>query len=515
VDGLTDSTYFTVTGAASFGTAGIDATTGAWTFTPSDPNWFGSDSFTVTVTDDLGGTTTQVVSITLANVNDGPVAANDAYTTSEDIPLTTTLATGVLANDTDVDLDTLTVNTTPIVNVTNGSLVLNADGSFTYTPNSGWSGLDTFTYQITDGNGGSAQGTVTLTVVGVNDAPVITSHGGAGSATLSLAENLSGVTTVTATDVDGDPLTYSIVGGADAARFTLDPTTGALRFVGAPDYENPTDGGGNNVFDVQVQVSDAQGGTDTQSLAITVTDVLEGSAPPLPPEPTPEPTPELTPEPTPEPEPEPEADPGIPPSDTESTEAMSGAMADGGLAGRGLEEEGQQAGHQEIVNVLDLPPLLRPASWATTSDQIRAYYSDPVDMTKTELSSEFLQQLNKFSDELGETMQEQGDKHSRFTDLMKGASLTLSAGFVAWLVRGGALLAGFMAVLPAWRHFDPVPILNMNKQDKKDWTRRVKEAATLEAHEHHGLEQILQGSGPEESAPTPAPSDETKPPDIF
>jgi len=420
-----------------------------------------------------------------------------------------------LANDNDLDGDTLTVNTTPIVNVTNGTLVLNADGSFTYTPNSGFSGLDTFTYQITDGNGGSAQGTVTLTVVGVNDVPVITSHGGVGNATLSLAENLAGATTMTATDVDGDPLTYSIVGGADAARFTLDPTTGALRFVGAPDFENPADVGGDNVYDVQVQVNDGQGGTDTQSLAITVTNVMEGSAPPLPPEPTPEPIPEPTPEPTPETELEPELDPIILPSDTESTEAVSAAKADGGLASRGVKEEGQQAGHQEVVNVLDLPPLLRPASWATTSDQIRAYYPDPVDMTKTELSLDVLQQLNKFSDELGETMQEQGDKHSRFVDLMKKTGLTLSAGLVAWMVRGGALVAGFMAALPAWRHFDPVPILNMNKKDKEDWTRRVKEAATLEAHEHHGLDQILQESKPEVSASPPAPSSETKTPDTF
>ena len=507
-DGLTDGTIFSVTTPATQGTAAIDPATGAWTYTPTDPNWFGSDTFTVTVTDDQGGLTTQVMSITLANVNDSPIAANDSYTTSEDIPLSTTLATGVLANDNDLDGDTLTVNTTPIVNVTNGTLVLNADGSFTYAPNSGWSGLDTFTYQMSDGNGGSAQGTVTLTVVGVNDAPVITSHGGTGSATLSLAENLAGVTRMTATDVDGDFLTYSIVGGADAARFTLDPTTGALRFVGAPDFEQPTDGGGNNVYDVQVQVNDGQGGTDIQSLAITVTDVMEGSAPPLPPEPTPEP------EPTSEPEPEPE--PIILPGDTDGTEAVSSAaMADSGLASKGVEEEGQQAGHQEVVNVLDLPPLLRPASWATTSDQIRAYYPDPIDMTKTELSLDVLQQLNKFSEELGETMQEQGDKHSRFVDLMKGTGLTLSAGLVAWLVRGGALVAGFMAALPAWRHFDPVPILTMTKKDKEAWSRRVQEAATLDAHEHHGLDQILQGTAPEESAPPAAPSTETKSPDTF
>jgi hypothetical protein len=73
-DGLTDGTYFSVTTAAANGTAAIDAATGVWTFTPSDPHWSGSDSFTVTVTDDQGGTTTQVVNIILApHANQPPV----------------------------------------------------------------------------------------------------------------------------------------------------------------------------------------------------------------------------------------------------------------------------------------------------------------------------------------------------------------------------------------------------------------------------------------------------------
>ena len=83
VDGLTDSSYHGQHPAVS-GAAAIDAATGAWTFTPSDANWFGSDSFTVTVTDDLGGTTTQVINITLVNVNDTHQFAGGDRTTTED-----------------------------------------------------------------------------------------------------------------------------------------------------------------------------------------------------------------------------------------------------------------------------------------------------------------------------------------------------------------------------------------------------------------------------------------------
>ena len=82
------------------------------------------------------------------------------------------------------------------------------------------------------------------------------------------------MTTVTATDPDaGQTLSYAIVGGADAAKFTINATTGALAFVTAPDFEAPTDSGANNVYDVTVQVSDGSGGIDTQAIAVTVQNV--------------------------------------------------------------------------------------------------------------------------------------------------------------------------------------------------------------------------------------------------
>ena len=210
-----------------------------------------------------------------------------------------------------------------------------------------------------------------------------------------------------------------------------------------------------------------------------MTDFLEGITPP-PPDPTPEPTPD--------PEPVPDSDLPVP--------SLSGYGADGGFIGRGPDDEYLASNH-EIGDVLDLPLFLRPASWASTEDQIRAYYGDPLDMTKTELSPEFLQQLNRFSDELGHAMVEQAGGLSLFVDMLKGTALAFSAGFVAWLFRGGTLLAGLLASLPAWRYFDPVPIMGRTKQEKESWTRRVKEAANMEARDHQGLEHILQGPGNE------------------
>ena len=105
--------------------------------------------------------------------------------------------------------------------------------------------------------------------------PVITSNGGGANATRNVAENGTAVTTVTATDVNaGTTFSYSISGGADAARFAINSSSGVLTFVAAPNFEAPTDAGANNVYDVTVQVSDGAL-TDTQAIAVTVTDVNE------------------------------------------------------------------------------------------------------------------------------------------------------------------------------------------------------------------------------------------------
>ena len=95
------------------------------------------------------------------------------------------------------------------------------------------------------------------------------------AAEVSIAENTTAVTTVTATDPDaGQTLSYSITGGADAGKFTIGSSTGALSFVTAPNFELPTDVGGNNVYDVTVQVSDGHGGIDTQAIAVSVQNVV-------------------------------------------------------------------------------------------------------------------------------------------------------------------------------------------------------------------------------------------------
>jgi Bacterial Ig domain/HD domain len=135
---------------------------GSFTYIP-DPGFAGVDTFTYTARDGAGATAVATVTITVTAVPHPPVAGDDAYTTPQDTLLASS-APGVLANDGDPDGDPITVQTSPVVSPTNGAVAIASDGSFTYTPASGFAGSDSFTYRIDDGTGRSADGTVTITV---------------------------------------------------------------------------------------------------------------------------------------------------------------------------------------------------------------------------------------------------------------------------------------------------------------------------------------------------------------
>ncbi|HRH79894.1 MAG TPA: Ig-like domain-containing protein [Thiobacillaceae bacterium] len=128
-----------------------------------------TDSFHYTVSDLAGATSTAKVSITVTGLNDAPVANGDAFSAQEDGVLNVA-ATGVLGNDNDVEGDPL--STVLVQGPAHGSLALNADGSFSYTPDADFNGSDSFSYRASDGDLSSAVTLVQLTVSEVNDAPV-------------------------------------------------------------------------------------------------------------------------------------------------------------------------------------------------------------------------------------------------------------------------------------------------------------------------------------------------------
>ncbi|WP_417386422.1 Ig-like domain-containing protein [Gimesia sp.] len=111
-----------------------------------------------------------------------------------------------------------------------------------------------------------------------NIPPVITTDGGGATASLNVAENTTAVTTVGASDAELDTLQYTITGGTDAGLFSIDNGTGDLSFISPPDYESPLDSNLDNVYEVTVTASDSFGGSDSQTIQVTVTPVNEAPA---------------------------------------------------------------------------------------------------------------------------------------------------------------------------------------------------------------------------------------------
>lgn len=229
---------------------------GSFTYTPTD-NFNGTDSFTYTVSDPGGGTSTETVTITVGAANDAPVAADNDLNTGSNTPLTFTTA-DLLANDSDIDGDALAL--TGVTAPANGALVDNGDGTFTYTPNNGFSGVDSFTYTISDGNGGTDTATVNIAVDFVNTPPV--------AADDSVATNEDTPLVITAaellgndTDTDGHTLTISNLS---------QPSNGILTDNGDGSFTYTPNANFNGTDGFTYTVDDGNGGVDTATVAITV-----------------------------------------------------------------------------------------------------------------------------------------------------------------------------------------------------------------------------------------------------
>jgi len=189
---------------------------------------------TVTASDGRGGAVSSVFSFSVTNP--APLASNDSASTLED----TSVVIDVLGNDSDPDGDALGVTTASAVN---GTVLINANGALTYTPNADFNGLDTITYTLGDGEGGSATATVSVTVGAVNDPPVPQDPGtpgqrfdpATGGYAASTAEDMPFNGQVSATDVDGDTLKYT-AGTPAHGSVTIDQATGAYTYTPAADY---------------------------------------------------------------------------------------------------------------------------------------------------------------------------------------------------------------------------------------------------------------------------------------
>jgi VCBS repeat-containing protein len=158
---------------AANGTVSFDQFNGTFTYTP-DPDYYGPDSFTILIDDGNGGTVEQVVSVTVTPVNDDPTApAAGSVSTAEDAA---SAATAIGAGD--VEGDTLTYSEKAGAEALHGTVSFDQmNGTFTYTPDPNFNGSDSFTILIDDGNGGTTEQVVTVTVTPTNDAPTVAGDG--------------------------------------------------------------------------------------------------------------------------------------------------------------------------------------------------------------------------------------------------------------------------------------------------------------------------------------------------
>ncbi len=249
-----------ITTQGAHGTATINGN-GTITYTPV-AGYYGTDSFTYAISDGHGGTATSTVQLTINQVipaNTPPVAATDTVTLAEDA----TITIAVLGNDTDADGNPLTV--TGLGSAAHGVVTLNPDNTVTYTPAANYYGPDSFTYAISDGQGGTATGTVNITVTPLNDAPI------ANPDTFGTSQNTATVLALLAndTDIEGNPLTVTNV-GSPAHGVVVINTDGTVTYTPAANFH------GTDSF--SYTISDGQGGTASSTATITVAPP-SGSAP--------------------------------------------------------------------------------------------------------------------------------------------------------------------------------------------------------------------------------------------
>ena len=213
--------------SVSQGTNGTVVNNGNGTITyTSAANFSGTDSFTYTVSDGKGGTDTATVNVLVAAVNDKPVAVSDSLITDED---TAKISGNLITNDTDVEGDTLSV--IAVTQGSNGTVVNNGNGTVTYTPSANYNGPDSFTYRVSDENGGTAVGTVNVMVTAVADTPAITASSNKSVVALeTLSFNIS------ASDSDNDNISFGFTGVPSGATFT-DNGNGTASFNWTPDKD--------------------------------------------------------------------------------------------------------------------------------------------------------------------------------------------------------------------------------------------------------------------------------------
>lgn len=249
------------------------AADGTLTFTTA-PNAFGSATVSVQAVDD-GGTANggvdtsaaQTFTIQVSGLPDPPVAADDAVSVNEDDTAGVTF--DVLANDSDPDGDTVTLDSFDGSSIANGTLTSNGGGSFTYVSDPAYFGSETFTYVASDGNGGTDPATVTITVVAQPDDPSAAADAYTTPQDTALVVAAPGVL-ANDSDEDGDTLTV-------ATTPVSGPTSGSLTLAADGSFTYTPNAAFVGTDSFTYRIDDGTGRTAGGLVTITVDSTVTGS----------------------------------------------------------------------------------------------------------------------------------------------------------------------------------------------------------------------------------------------
>jgi hypothetical protein len=277
-DGTLDISTIVIEDKPSYGNVTVELN-GTVTYTPN-ANWYGNDSFSYTVKDDglvtnglgsVGVLTSEItnVMIDVISVNDTPIAVDDNFTMNEDSQLLMNLH----VNDTDIDNDLNGSSITISTNPSHGTIIKTTLGQIKYIPIKDFNGTDSFDYKIIDGLIDSNIASVNIAVNNINDNPSFQTpkdH--------NITENNNSIIVkIIAQDVDdaNSSLNYNIVNSKDSEFFDFNTTTNELKFILPKDYENPQDSNGDNIYNIDINVTDSSDGYQIRTFNIEVINVDE------------------------------------------------------------------------------------------------------------------------------------------------------------------------------------------------------------------------------------------------
>ena len=451
-DGLSDSTM-TFAGTVSE----INTALEGMTFTPS-PDFHGLATIDITIDDQgnlgSGGAKLDLdsINITISPVNDQPVANVDVVTVDEGAAVAVT-GMGVLANDSDIDGDTLTSNL--IGGPAHGSVSLNIDGSFTYTHDGGETTSDSFVYEVSDGNGGVATAVVDIVVNPVNDTPQAVDDNFSVPTSQGIEVFAPGVAS-NDSDVDDTTLVSVLGTGPDHGTVTLNadgsflyvPTPG---FVGADSFTywigDPSGAGDVATVTINVGAPLGPGGfepTGGSSARMAATKTMKISGP----------------------------DTSIIQLETEllvdTIESAPNTLstAPPTRSNARLERNSLDGSRDELREVAHVIASTDQFSSGLVGDRrdlsvqrLDASVDDAVDVQATTAVTQvqgYLKQL----DDLADSLRELGDFGIFNGVTLTAAASLATAAYLAWSIRSGYLTASMVASLPAWMRVDPLPVLD-------------------------------------------------------